>query len=67
MKNKIAGYRRMLGFTQTSMAKEFGISKQSYFMKENGKTQFNDKEKMKFKKMLEPLFPDVTIDDIFFS
>lgn len=67
MKNRIAGYRRMLGHTQTSMAKEFGISKQSYYMKENGKISFSDKEKMKFKEMLEPLFPDITIDEIFFT
>lgn len=67
MKDKIAGYRRMLGYTQTSMAKEFGISKQAYYMKENGKTQFNDEEKIKFKNMLKQIFPNITIDDIFFN
>lgn len=67
MKNKIAGYRTMLGKTQLELAKEFGISKQSYRMKESGKTQFNDCEKKQFKQMLKPLFPNITIDDIFFS
>lgn len=67
MKNKIAGYRRMLGHTQTTMAKEFGISKQAYWKKERGDTEFNDREKIQFKEMLKPIFPEITIDDIFFG
>lgn len=67
MKNKIAGYRKMLGHTQESMAKEFGISKQAYWMKERGDTQFNDREKVLFKEMLKSIFPDITIDEIFFA
>ncbi|MBO0479315.1 helix-turn-helix transcriptional regulator [Vagococcus fluvialis] len=65
--NKISGYRRMIGHTQKTIAKELGISKQSYWMKETGKTPFTDKEKLKFKLMLKPLFPTITIDEIFFS
>ena len=38
--NKIIGYRKMLGFTQTDLAKEFGISLQAYRLKENGTTAF---------------------------
>ncbi|GKS53949.1 helix-turn-helix transcriptional regulator [Enterococcus mundtii] len=67
MSNKIAGYRKMLGHTQESFAREFGISKQAYRLKEVGKTSFNDREKVKFKKMLQPLFPDITVDEIFFN
>lgn len=67
MKNKIAGYRKMLGYTQESIAKEFGISKHSYWMKESGKTQFSDSEKVLFKQMLLSIFPTITIDEIFFS
>lgn len=67
MTNKIAGYRRMLGMTQTDMAKKFGVSTQSYFMKEKGETPFTDQEKIVFKKMILPLFPKITIDDIFFN
>lgn len=67
MTDKIAGYRRMLGMTQKDMAKEFGISMQAYRMKENGNTSFNDKEKKKFKEMLLPIFPKITIDEIFFN
>ena len=48
MKNRIAGYRRMLGYTQASIAKEFGISKQSWFLKEKGTIAFSDDEKIKF-------------------
>ena len=47
--NKIIGYRKMLGFTQTDLAKEFGISLQAYRLKENGTTAFKDSEKVLFK------------------
>lgn len=65
--NRVAGYRKMLNLTQKQMAKNFGISIQSYWKKEKGKTPFTDDEKIKFKKMLIPLFPYITIDDIFFT
>ncbi|MBR3055025.1 MAG: hypothetical protein IKG63_04275 [Streptococcus sp.] len=65
--NKIIGYRKMLGFTQTDLAKKFGISLQAYRLKENGTTAFKDSEKIIFKKMLLTIFPDITIDDIFFN
>ena len=65
--NKIIGYRKMLGFTQTDLAKEFGISLQDYRLKENGTTAFKDSEKVLFKNLLIPIFPSITIDDIFFS
>lgn len=67
MANKIAGYRKMLGYTQETMAKEFKISKQAYRLKEKGVTPFNDKEKVLFKEMLQVIFPQITIDEIFFS
>lgn len=65
--NKVAGYRKMLGYTQESLAKEFGILTQAYWKKERGDTQFSDQEKRKFKDMLKPFFPNITIDEIFFS
>gem|GEM_PF-2111955 len=43
--HKIRGYRNMLGLTQEKLGEELGISKQSYYNKETGKTQFSDKEK----------------------
>ncbi|WP_427813502.1 helix-turn-helix transcriptional regulator [Enterococcus sp. 22-H-5-01] len=67
MKYKVAGYRKMLGMTQQEMAKSFGISLQAYFKKENGKVAFSDQEKLLFKELLLPIFPNITIDDIFFN
>jgi putative transcriptional regulator len=64
--HKIRGYRNMLGLTQEKLGEELGISKQSYYNKETGKTQFSDKEKLKIKNLLIPLFPEITIEDIFF-
>lgn len=67
MKNRIAGYRRMLGHTQATIAKEFGISKQSWFLKEKGSISFSDDEKIRFQRMLKEIFPAITIDEIFFN
>ena len=64
---KLIGYRKMLGKTQYEMAKIFSISRQSYYLKEKGKIAFNDKEKLLFKNLLVPVFPDITIDEIFFN
>ena len=65
--NLIAGYRKMLNATQSDMAKALGISKQSYYRKENQLVPFTDQEKILIKRMLIPLFPNITIDAIFFS
>ena len=65
--NKIVGYRNMLGLTQVEIAKKLNISKQSYYLKEKGGVPFSDKEKIVFKEMLLPIFPNITIDEIFFS
>lgn len=65
--NKVVGYRKMLGKTQDEMAKEFNISKQAYWQKEKGSTSFSDREKILFKEMLLPIFPNITIDEIFFT
>lgn len=66
MVNKIKGYRNMLGLSQGQLGKQLGISKQAYYNKESGKNSFSDSEKLKFKALLLPLFPDITIEDIFF-
>ncbi|KRK40394.1 hypothetical protein FC07_GL000953 [Loigolactobacillus bifermentans DSM 20003] len=57
----------MLGFNQSQMAKELGISKQSYYAKESGNVHFTDDEKAKFKGLVVAIFPNITIDDIFFA
>ena len=65
-KNKIVGYRKMLGKTQLEMSELLSISRQSYYLKENGKISFKDEEKLIIKNLLIPIFPMITIDDIFF-
>ncbi len=67
MPNIIAGYRTMLGMTQTDMASNLGITRQAYALKENGSISFSDKEKMYIRDSLKVLFPDITIDEIFFT
>ena len=64
--NKIRGYRNMLGLTQEQLGKKLNISRQSYHNKESGKTRFTDSEKMTFKNLLIPLFPNINLEDIFF-
>ena len=64
--NKVAGYRAMLGLTQRDIAKKLGISSQSYSNKENGRTPFSDKEKIKLKILFSEIDGSLTIDDIFF-
>lgn len=67
MKNKISGLRVALGYTQQEMAEIFGVSKQAYWNKENGKTPFTDKEKKLFINKAKTVFPEVTIESIFFG
>ena len=66
-RTKVRGYRVMLGKTQKDMAELFEISKQAYSAKERGKTRFSEKEMLSIKEMLLPIFPGITIDEIFFS
>ena len=65
-KTKVKGYRVMLGKTQQDMANLFGITKQAYSAKERGVSRFSDNEKIAIKNMLLPLFPEITIDQIFY-
>lgn len=65
--NKIKGYRTMLGFTQSDMANKLGISKQSYWLKERGKTPFNDNDKIIILNIFKRIDPNLTIDTLFFS
>ena len=67
MINKVVGYRKMIGMSQKEMAEKFNISIQSYSKKENGVVPFKDSEKVIFKSLLLPYFPNITNDDIFFN
>lgn len=64
--NKIKGYRYMLGLSQQEMALKLGISKETYIKRERGVVKFKDEEKIKFKKLLVNIFPNITIEQIFF-
>ena len=64
--NKIKGYRYMLGLSQEEMAFKLGMSKKTYIKRERGVMQFKDDEKLKFKKLLVDIFPNITIEQIFF-
>ncbi|MDO4902615.1 MAG: transcriptional regulator [bacterium] len=64
---RIKGYRHMLGLSQGDLAMKLNISKQAYHNKEIGRTEFNDSEKLAIKNLLICEFPEITIDDIFFS
>lgn len=66
-RNKVRGYRVMLGKTQKEMAEIFNISKQAYSTKERGNSRFSNEEMVTIKEMLIPMFPGITIDEIFFS
>lgn len=66
--NKVIGYRKMLGYTQEQLADIFGISVQSYRMKEKGKVPFKKNEMLILKNELQKdLFPKITVDEIFFD
>lgn len=66
-KNKVAGYRVMLGKTQTEMASLLNITQQSYGRKENGKRAFKDREKVILKEAFAEHFPKVTYEELFFE
>lgn len=65
--NTIKGYRNHLGMTQKKLADYLGISITSYRNKENGITSFTDDEKILFTDLVKTIFPNVTIESIFFT
>lgn len=66
-KNRIKQYRKELGLTQKDLAETFKISYQAYSAKERGLVEFNNREMMVFKILVNTIDPTATIDDIFFS
>lgn len=65
--NDLSNFRKGNGYTQTDMAKVFGISLQAYYRKEKGYTPYTDKEKVLFKDLVSPAFPNATIESLFFT
>ena len=66
MKN-VSIYRRMTGKSQSHFANVLGISVNSYANKEKGRTQFTQKEIESFFLEIIKYFPNLKIEDIFFS
>lgn len=67
VKNKVAGYRTMLGLNQTQLGEHLGITKQAVSNKERGVSAFNDREKVAIKILInDSIDPNAKIDDIFF-
>jgi len=65
--NRVLGYRKMIGLTQSKMAKELGIAEATYRMKEKGRSYFTDKEITSFIEVLKRADPNVNVSDIFFT
>lgn len=59
---KIKASRIEKGLTQDFVAKELGIAKPTYSLKENGKRQFTQNEMVSLSKMLEK-----SLDELFFT
>lgn len=64
--NKLKGYRNMINETQEDWANLLGIRRETYNLKENGKVQFSDKEKMIIKNHVSKKIPYITIEELFF-
>jgi putative transcriptional regulator len=56
---KLIGKRNEMGYTQEKMAKELGISKNNYYLKENGKLDFNLSEVKKILKILNASYEEI--------
>ena len=61
---KLIGKRNEMGYTQERMAKELGISKNNYYLKENGKLDFNLSEVKKILKILNASYEEIFLTDM---
>lgn len=66
--NKIKEYRERVDMTQRELAEYLGTTTQTISNKENGRTSWNDKEKLEVRKLFrDKLDPAITIDELFYS
>lgn len=65
--HRVAGYRRMVNYTQKDMANQLGVSETTYRNKEKGRIPFKDYEMILFQKVMTENNLDVSIVDIFFD
>lgn len=63
---ELSKFRKGSGYTQKEMAGFFNISRQAYYRKEKGYTPFTDDEKILFRDLTKPMFPNITIEKLFF-
>lgn len=66
-RNIVAGYRTMIGMNQSKMADVFGITRQTYALKEKGEIAFSDEEKVVFTELVQEVMPNAGVEDIFFT
>lgn len=59
--------RKGNGLTQKDVAKVFNVSRQALSNKERGLTPFTDSEKVIFVELIKPMFPNETVESIFFN
>lgn len=66
--NKIKEYRERISMTQRELAEHLGTTTQTISNKENGRTSWNDKEKLEVRKLFrDKLDPEITIDELFYD
>lgn len=67
IRNRVKGYRVMLGMTQKKLGQLLGCTAQSISSKERGRTSFKDNEKLKLLELFKSIDNTLTIDEIFFK
>jgi len=64
--NRVKGYRNMINETQGDFANLLGISRQTYCLKEKGRIQFKDTEKIVIRDHLNNKGVSVSVEQLFF-
>lgn len=65
MKNRTKNYRKFLNLTQSEMANLMNMPVRTYQNKENGVSEFTNKEMIRFKEIVQKELDTVTLEMIF--
>lgn len=65
MKNRTKNYRKFLNLTQIEMANLMNMPFRTYQNKENGVSEFTNKEMIRFKEIVQKELDTVTLEMIF--
>lgn len=65
MNRNLIGYRNMMGFKQSELAKQIGIGETTYWRKENGINDFTQTEMEKITSVLNDAGHELTMQHIF--